>query len=99
MQVRAGTELWLIQKETQDSTTSSVEGTYVSRMKNNTFLRSAKCSTSLGYSPEGTHTCTWKSYQVTVKVHSAKVLKPTIFMFRCRACVFSTYTGTSMSVL
>lgn len=51
MQVLAGTEDWLIQNDTQERTTSRMEGTYVSRIKNSTFLRSAKCSTSLGYCP------------------------------------------------
>lgn len=55
MQVLAGTEDWLIQKETQERTTSRTEGTYVSKMKNNTFLRSVKCSTSLGYFPVNKH--------------------------------------------
>lgn len=55
MQVLAGTDDWLIQKETQERTTSRVEGTYVSRIKKSTFLRRAKCSTNLGYFPEGRH--------------------------------------------
>lgn len=33
MQMRAGTEDWLIQKETQDRTTKALDGTYVSKMK------------------------------------------------------------------
>lgn len=55
IQVLAGTEDWLIQKETQERTTSSVEGTYVSRIKKSTFLRRAKCSTNLGYFPKVKH--------------------------------------------
>lgn len=67
MQVRAGTEDWLIQKDTHDKTTSSVEGTYVSRMKKRTFLRKAKCSTSFGYKP-ATYPDVYKLYQDTVTV-------------------------------
>lgn len=52
MQVLAGTDDWLIQKDTQDRTTSRVEGTYVSRIKKSTFLRRAKCNTNLGYFPK-----------------------------------------------
>lgn len=67
MQVLAGTDDWLIQKETQDRTTSRVEGTYVSRIKKSTFLRRAKCNTNLGYFPkerESNHTSVFLTFQI-----------------------------------
>lgn len=48
MQTLAGTEDWLIQKDTQDRTTSRLEGTYVSRMKYRMLLFSSKWKISLG---------------------------------------------------
>lgn len=48
IQIRAGTEDREIQKETQERTTSRLEGTYVSRMKYRMLLLSSKWKTSLG---------------------------------------------------
>lgn len=42
MQILAGTDDWLIQNDTQESTTRRIEGTYVSNMKYKMFLLSSK---------------------------------------------------------
>lgn len=83
MQVLAGTEDWLIQKETQERTTSRMEGTYVSRMKKSTFLRRAKCSTSLGYCPMRRHR------QKRCLKYKVKAEPLTIMILRVRALYLS----------
>lgn len=42
MQILAGTDDWLIQNDTQERTTSRIDGTYVSSMKYKMFLLSSK---------------------------------------------------------
>lgn len=48
MQILAGTDDWLIQNDTQESTTRRIDGTYVSNMKYKMFLLSSKWNTSFG---------------------------------------------------
>lgn len=48
MQILAGTEDWLIQNDTQERTTSKLDGTYVSRIKYRMFLLSSKWKTNFG---------------------------------------------------
>lgn len=48
MQILAGTDDWLIQNDTQESTTNRIDGTYVSSMKYKMFLFSSKWNTSFG---------------------------------------------------